>query len=189
MTRIPPTPREIWQEFHWAFFVDVQGLILCMRRLALMLDQHDLKGAEQELHSATVLMRASASAMVLAGSFPKADYENTIRPSMTQPNVASDNFSGLMSWEHGVLVNLWRELTPRFATLPDALHDAHREFANAYGDMAEGHVHVCAKFVGRDGSSLRFGDREALKSLENFGRTRRAAIDPEKRPARCPVVP
>ena len=39
MTSTPPAPREIWREFHWAFFIDVQGLILALRRFALTLER------------------------------------------------------------------------------------------------------------------------------------------------------
>lgn len=186
MKNLPPAPGEIWQEFHWAFFLHVQGLILSMQRLALMLDRDDMPAAEQELNSATVLMHASASAMVLAGSFTKADYNSTIRPSMMQPHVVSDNFSGLLSWEHGVLVKLWRDMRPRFACLPEALDQAHQEFADAYRMMSKGHMHICAKFVGQNGNSLRTSDREALQSLKSYGRARLDTINPPKPPAGCP---
>ena len=181
MTAAPPRPREIWQEFHWAFFLDTQGLILCMNRFELLLDRGDLAGARTELETAATLMRASAAAMRLAGSVPRADYETEIRVSMTPPNVASEGFSGLMSWEHGALVALWRRLRPRFADLPETLAPAHRCFAAAYRDMAEGHVSVCARFVGESAASLRYEDRDALQSLRRFGAARLALIDPAGR--------
>jgi hypothetical protein len=178
VTDAPPSPREIWKEFHWAFFIDTQGLILCLRRFALLLDRGDVGAARIELHAAAELMDASAAAMRLAGSFPRSAYEDEIRPSMTPPNVASAGFSGLMSWEHGALVNLWRSLRPRFEALPEALAPAHRRFTEAYREMAEGHVNVCAKFVGEGARSLRYDDREALETLRRFGRNRSALIDP-----------
>ncbi|MDO5611881.1 MAG: hypothetical protein Q4G14_01400 [Paracoccus sp. (in: a-proteobacteria)] len=178
MTRTPPAARDIWQEFHWAFFLNTQGLILSLQRFALLQDAGDMAGAAGELDAAAVLMDASAAAMQLAGSFTRADYETEVRPSMTPPHVQSEGFSGLMSWEHGVLVNLWRSLRPRFAELPDALAPAHARFANAYRCMAEGHVNVCARFVGNGNASLRYDNREALVSLRRFGQTRLASIDP-----------
>ncbi len=178
MTCIPPPPRQIWQEFHWAFFLNTQGLILCLRRFALLLDRDDIAGAAVELDAAAALMDASAAAMQLAGSFTREEYERDVRVSMSPPNVQSEGFSGLMSWEHGVLVNLWRDLRPRFAALPEALAPAHARFAHAYRSMAEGHVQVCARFVGDGAPSLRYDNREALISLRRFGENRLAMIDP-----------
>ncbi|MBK4215979.1 hypothetical protein JJJ17_08590 [Paracoccus caeni] len=178
MTPTPPAPREIWQEFHWAFFLYTQGLILCLKRFAFLLDANRIDAARGELETAAELMRASATAMQLAGSFTREEYETDVRVSMTPPNVRSDGFSGLMSWEHGVLVNVWRNLRPRFADLPEALAEAHEGFARAYRDMAEGHVHVCSRFVGDGAPSLRYDNREALISLRRFGENRLATIDP-----------
>lgn len=189
MTRLPPAPHEIWQEFHWAFFLNTQGLILCLRRFGQCVDRGDLAAAGVELETATVLMEASAAAMALAGSFTREDYLGEIRSSMMPPHVQSDNFSGLMSWEHGVLVNLWRSLRPRFQTLPEALAPAHRRFADAYRAMAAGHVNVCAKFVGQQARSLRYDDRDALETLRRFERSRVAMIDPPQSPSGCPMHP
>ncbi|MFV0474023.1 MAG: hypothetical protein ACK5MQ_07410 [Pikeienuella sp.] len=174
----PPAPREIWREFHWAFFLDTQGLILCMRRLDLLLERGEIDGAREELEAAAVMMEASGAAMRLAASFTREDYEGEIRVSMSPPNVASEGFSGLMSWEHGVLVNVWRGLRPRFAALPEALAPAHGRFVRAYREMAEGHVGVCARFVGEGAASLRYDDRDALMTLRRFGRGRGMMLDP-----------
>lgn len=179
MTRTPPSPREIWQEFHWAFFLDTQGLILSLRRFSLLLDRGDIPAAAAELDTATELMDASTAAMQLAGQVPREDYEGDVRTSMTPPNVQSDGFSGLMSWEHGVLVNLWRTLRPRFGSLPEVLLPSHARFVDAYRGMADGHVNVCAKFVGEGARSLRYDDREALKTLRRFRHSRLGLIDPE----------
>lgn len=178
MTRMPPAARDIWQEFHWAFFLNTQGLILSLQRFALLLDEGDLAAAAAELDAAAVLMDASAASMQLAGSFTRTEYEAEVRPSMTPPNVQSEGFSGLMSWEHGVLVNVWRGLRAHFADLPADLAPAHARFANAYRGMAEGHVNVCARFVGNGQASLRYDNREALISLRRFGENRLATIDP-----------
>lgn len=175
---LPPAAHEIWQEFHWAFFLNTQGLILSLRRFALLLDRGDIDGASAELDAASGIMHASAASMTLAGSFTRTEYENEIRVTMAPPHVQSEGFSGLMSWEHGALVNLWRELRPRFADLPPALASAHARFANAYRGMAEGHVNVCARFVGHGSASLRYDDRDAIVNLRRFGAARLAMIDP-----------
>lgn len=186
MTVEPPSPHAIWREFHWAFFLNVQGLIMGMRRFSDFLDRGSLAEAEEELRAATVLMHASAAAMQLAGSFTRDVYNNQIRVSMTPPTVQSDDFSGLMSWEHGVLVTIWRDLRPRFADLPAALAPAHVEFVRAYQELAIGHTRVCAKFVDADGGSLRFSDRKALETLRRFGESRMDLIDPQRSAKGCP---
>ncbi|OQP87451.1 siderophore biosynthesis protein [Rhizobium rhizosphaerae] len=171
-----PSPFAIWREFHWAFFLNVQGLIVALRRFRLALERQRLADAEEELNTASVLLTASAAAMELAASFPKEVYETTIRVSMTRPTVESDDFSGLMSWEHAVLVDLWRDLRPVFSALPEELAVAHSGFVAAYRHLAESHVGVCARFV--DSGSLRFDDRNAVETLRRFGRGRLGLIDP-----------
>ncbi|ODN72172.1 siderophore biosynthesis protein [Methylobrevis pamukkalensis] len=186
MTRPPPSPLAIWREFHWAFFLDVQGLILCLGRFEAHLAEGRLAAAEEELDTASVLLTASAAAMEMAAAFTREVYETTVRVSMTPPTVRSEDFSGLMSWEHGVLVNLWRRLRPRFADLPEQLAPAHADFVRAYRDLAVSHTGVCAKFVGSQAGSLRFDDRTAVETLRRFGRSRLGLIDPDGRTGGCP---
>ncbi len=178
-TSRPPAPREIWREFHWAFFLVTQGLILCLRRFELQLDRGDIAAAGLELDAAACLMRASGAAMRLAGSFSAETYLTEIRGTMSPPNVRSARFSGLMSWDHGTLVNLLRRLRPRFAALPADLGPSHQRFADEYRALADSHVHVCARFVGENAASLRRQDRDALDSLRRFTDARLALIDPE----------
>ena len=173
----PPSPYAIWREFHWAFFLNVQGLIVALRRFRLALERGLVTSAEQELNTASTLLVSSAASMELAASFPKDVYETTVRVSMTQPNVESDDFSGLMSWEHAVLVEVWRDLRPIFETLPEELAVAHSGFIAAYKYLAESHTGVCSRFV--DSGSLRFEDRNAVETLRRFERGRLGLIDPK----------
>jgi hypothetical protein len=189
MSRRPPSPLAIWREFHWAFFIDVQGLIICLGRFEAQLERGRLRAAEEELNAASVLLTASAAAMELAASFTREAYETAVRVTMTPPTVRSDNFSGLMSWEHGVLINLWRRLRPRFAELPEQLGPAHAEFVRAYRHLAVSHTGVCAKFVGEDAGSLRFAERNAVETLRRFGRSRLGLIDPLETNKGCPFTP
>ena len=94
----------IWQGFHWSFFINVQGLIISLRRFEAQLALGHLDQAEIELATATDLMLASGASMELAGSFSREAYEYEVRESMTPPQVQADNFSGLMSWEHAALM-------------------------------------------------------------------------------------
>ncbi|NKN37357.1 siderophore biosynthesis protein [Agrobacterium sp. a22-2] len=173
----PPSPYALWREFHWAFFLNVQGLIVALRRFRLALERGLVTSAEEELNTASTLLVSSAASMELAASFPKDVYETTVRVSMTQPNVESDDFSGLMSWEHAVLVEVWRDLRPIFEALPDELAVAHSGFIAAYKYLAESHTSVCSRFV--DSGSLRFEDRNAVETLRRFERGRLGLIDPK----------
>lgn len=179
MSRQPPSPLAIWQEFHWAFFLDVQGLIICFLRFETFLKGGRWEAAEKELVTASRLMTSSSAAMELAAAFPRETYENTVRVSMTPPSVASENFSGLMSWEHAELLTIWRRLSPSFATLPNELKHAHTEFVSAYKNLANSHTGICARFVGEDTGSLRYGDRSAVETLRRFGRNRLDLISPD----------
>ncbi|MGV2106024.1 siderophore biosynthesis protein [Agrobacterium vitis] len=173
----PPSPYAIWREFHWAFFLNVQGLIVSLRRFQLSVERGQLTSAEQELNTASTLLVSSAASMELAASFPKDVYEATVRTSMTQPHVESDDFSGLMSWDHAVLISVWRDLRPIFETLPNELVSAHSKFIAAYKYLAESHAGVCSRFV--DSGSLRFEDRNAVDTLRRFERGRLGLIDPK----------
>ncbi len=110
--------QEIWKGFHWSFFVNVQALIICLRRFESSLLLGDITTARTELETATDLMLASGASMQLAGSFSKQEYDSHIRPKMSPPYVQSDNFSGLMSWEHATLMQLWKRLSPTFKNIP-----------------------------------------------------------------------
>ncbi|MCW5623208.1 MAG: hypothetical protein KIT73_00630 [Burkholderiales bacterium] len=177
----PPAARAIWQGFHWAFFIDVQGLILCLGRFqeALQLDLVD--SAARELRTAAVLLRASGAAMQLAGSFSREAYQDDVRVSRTPPGVQSSSFSGLMSWEHSRLMRLWQQLSPQLAQLPDALQPDHEAFVQAFFSMLSAHREVCEKFGGGDGGSLRSGRDCAVDILDRFGRSRWETIDPQQR--------
>jgi hypothetical protein len=180
----PPLATQIWKGFHWVFFVNVQGLIICLRRFELAVMADDLAIAQTELQTATDLMLASGAAMQLAGSFSRQEYDQAVRPSMTPPFVESDNFSGLMCWEHAVLVKIWQRLIPVFNSLPAALTSQHEQFVSAYGELARSHRAVCAKFGGDEGGSLRFEQHRAVDTLDKFAQVRQSCLNPR---SRCPM--
>ncbi len=43
----------LWRGFHWAFFINVQGLIICLRRFEAQLALGQLDQAQTELQTAT----------------------------------------------------------------------------------------------------------------------------------------
>ncbi|MEA5617536.1 siderophore biosynthesis protein [Cronbergia sp. UHCC 0137] len=171
--------QEIWQGFHWSFFINIQGLIICLRRFELELKDGNLQQARTELETATQLMLASGAAMQLAGSMSPELYEAEIRPSMMPPHVKSHDFSGLMSWEHSVLIKVWKQLRPHFANLPIELKDQHQGFVDAYLYLASSHRAVCQKFGGEEAGSLRFERSCAVDILDAFARSRCQFINPE----------
>jgi hypothetical protein len=183
-------PHQIWKGFHWAFFIQIQGLIISLRRFEASLVSGDLSLAHTELTAAKDLMLASGAAMELAGSFSPQEYAQQVRPSMTPPSVQSDNFSGLMSWEHAVLMQLWQRLRSVFATLPPSLDEPHQQFVEAYFALVMAHKAVCQKFGGNEAGSLRFEAGNAVDTLDKFAQIRWQALDPHRRNVnRCPFHP
>jgi hypothetical protein len=173
--------QQLWEGFHWLFFVDVQGLIICLLRFESQLAAGNLREAEVELETATKLVLASGAAMELAGSFSRQEYEEQIRPTMMQPQVLSDNFSGLMSWDHALLIKIWKRLSPVFQTLPAELHVQHQHFVTAYITLSNAHTAVCAQFGGNEKGSLRCNKTSAVSKLENFADNRLKLLDPNHR--------
>ncbi|MBE9216527.1 siderophore biosynthesis protein [Plectonema cf. radiosum LEGE 06105] len=179
--------QEVWKGFHWSFFVNVQALIICLRRFEFSLLLGDIVTAKIELETATDLMLASGASMQLAGSFSKQEYESHIRPKMSPPYVQSDNFSGLMSWEHATLMQLWKRLSPTFKNMPDELESTHEKFVIAYFELVADHKAVCKKFGGDEAGSLRFEKGTAVDTLDKFGQIRTKHINPNgKSISRCP---
>ncbi|MEM0982177.1 MAG: siderophore biosynthesis protein [Cyanobacteria bacterium P01_H01_bin.58] len=179
--------QNIWRGFHWAFFINVQGLIMCLQRFEAQLALGNVEQAEIELKTATELLLASGASMELAGSFSRQDYERSVRPSMTPPQVQAKNFSGLMSWEHAALMQVWKRLSPTFKTLPATLQPQHKAFVAAYLSLAKAHQAVCEKFGGNEGGSLRFEGGYAVDTLERFSQSRHALIAADRvTDTRCP---
>jgi hypothetical protein len=176
---INTTPEEIWKGFHWSFFINIQSLIICLRRFEAGLIAENFQQANLELKTATELMLASGAAMQLAGSIKPELYAAHIRPSMMPPSVKSHDFSGLMCWEHSVLIKLWKQLRPYFANLPPELQSQHQEFVDAYLHLARSHRAVCEKFGGDEAGSLRFERSTAVDVLDAFTRSRYQFLQPK----------
>ena len=158
----------IWQGFHWSFFINVQGLIISLRRFEAQLALGNLEQANIELATATDMMLASGASMELAGSFSRDAYETEVRTSMTPPQVRADNFSGLMSWEHAALIQIWKQLRSVLETLPHELKPQHEKFVKAYFELAKAHRAVCERFDGKC----------AIATLDKFKDSRLGLINP-----------
>ena len=180
-------PQQIWKKCHWLFFINIQGLIISLRRFELSLAADNLPQAQVELEAATHLMLASGSVMELAGSFSRQEYEHQVRPTMSPPHVKTPDFSGLMSWEHASLVEIWKRLRPVFETLPTALSGDHERFVSAYFSLSNAHKAVCQKFGGDETGSLRCDQKNAVQTLDRFAQNRWRLIDPNRQTTRdCP---
>lgn len=178
--------QQIWKGFHWSFFINIQGLIICLKRFEVSMISGNLPNAQLELETATDLMLASGASMELASSFSKQAYADKVRPSMAPPHVQSHDFSGLMSWEHASLIQIWKRLQPIFEMLPVELHPHHEKFVNAYIHLATSHRAVCQKFGGDTAGSLRYEQGRATEVLDKFKQKRLSLIDPKHRVEGCP---
>ena len=174
MTQI--NPLITWKGFHWSFFINVQGLIISMSRFEQLITLANIELAKIELRTAANLMLASAASMELAGDFSREEYENYIRPTMMAPKVQSDDFSGLMFWDHAYLMIIWKKIQPRFKNMPPALQVEQEEFISAYMVLSKSHKKVCSKFGGNDLGSLRSSSKTAIQSLEKFEQSRKKLI-------------
>ena len=168
--------QNIWQGFHWSFFINTQGLIICMLRFEqLMLKEH-IRLAGIELQTAANLMLAAAASMELAGEFSRAEYEEHIRPTMMTPNVKSDNFSGLMFWDHGYLMKIWHQIKPNFKNIPVELKSEQNDFIMAYMTLSKSHKRVCSEFGGNEIGSLHSQNITAIETLDKFEHSRHRLI-------------
>ena len=182
-----PSAIELWKRFHWAFFVNTQGLLMALSRFERFVETEDFEGARREMAAAATLMRASGASMQLAGSFTRQEYKDQVRPSMMPPELEVAGFSGLMSWDHASLIELWRRLSPIFASLPDVLEHEYEDFVAAYGTLADSHSAVCSRFVAKGEGSIRYEGDEAIESLSRFRKGREAMIAPQGRVSGCPA--
>lgn len=177
----------IWKGFHWSFFVSIQALALALLYFEKAMHNNDLKDANRFLKISAAMMSSSGAAMSLAGSFKRPDYERDVRPSMTPPNVKSNDFSGLASLDHAFLVSILIRLRRIFKEIPSELNDSYEQFNQAYEFLMTSHMAVCEKFGGKEVPSLRSPNGNALDNLEKLSRGRSKLIDPNGRGiSRCP---
>jgi len=169
-------PYNIWQGFHWSFFINVQGLIICMLRFEKLIDKDRIRLAGIELQTAANLMLAAGASMELAGDFSRAEYEEYIRPTMMVPNVKSDNFSGLMFWDHAYLMKIWQQIQPKLKNIPVELESEQNEFIRAYMALSKSHKRVCHEFGGNEIGSLHSQKTTAINTLDKFEHSRQKLI-------------
>ncbi len=169
-------PLLIWKRYHWLFFVFLQGNILCMLHLKKEMRKENMIQVGAMLKSMSQLMLASGASMLFAGASQPQEYENEIRPTMMPPHVNSPEFSGIMSYDHAYLINLWNKEKKLFKLIPSFLSSAYEEFLDAHKFLALAHKFVCQKYGGNRTGSLRENQVTALESLEKINDSRRRLI-------------
>lgn len=166
----------IWKRYHWLFFIFIQGNILCMLHLKKEMRKDNMVQVGTMLKSMSKLMLASGASMLFAGQSRPEEYENEIRPSMMPPHVNAPDFSGLMSYDHAFLMNLWHKEKAIFQLIPSFLKPVYEEFIDAHKFLALAHKFVCSKYGGGQSGSLREHQVTALENLEKFNNSRRKLI-------------
>lgn len=161
-----------WKRYHWLFFIFLQGNILCM----LHFKKQNMVEAEVILKAMSQLMLASGASMLFAGESKPQEYENTIRPTMMPPHVKSPEFSGIMSYDHAYLINLWNQEKNYFKLIPSFFESTYEDFLKAHEFLALAHKFVCHKYGGSQTGSLRGKKVTALENLEKINSARRRLI-------------
>lgn len=165
----------IWKRYHWLFFVFIQGNIFCMLHLKKEIRKQNMVQVGAILNSMSRLMLASGASMLFAGESQPQEYENEIRPTMMPPNVNSPDFSGIMSYDHAYLINLWNKDKELFKLIPSFLRSAYEEFLESHQFLALAHKFVY-KYGGGQTGSLREQRVTALETLEKINASRRRLI-------------
>jgi hypothetical protein len=176
-------PLLIWKRCHWIFFVFVQGLIVCLLRFKKNIESGSTVSAGIELETTAEIMLGGGVAMNLAAILSKQAYVGEVRPTMVQPRVRSEDFSGMMACDHAYLVTLWKQNKTHFKTLPSSLQPQYEKMLSAYEFMALSHTAICDRFGGGEAASLRGKKNVALETLSKITRARRQLIDPNGRSA------
>lgn len=172
-------PLSIWRKGHWIFFIFIQALIICLRRLIRLADSGRLDEAKSEFNTATQLMWASGAAMKLASSYSKEIYDEFIRPTMMLAHpkalVHATDLSGMMSWDHHYLVNVvWKkEFSSFLKRMPVELQCEYEKFVYAYQEgLSKGHISICSRFGGKTTKSLFSSRTMAVDSLRHIEQSR-----------------
>jgi hypothetical protein len=181
-------PLEVWKRSHWIFTVYIQSLIISLLRFEMKILENRIDDAAIELQTATKLIIASAAAMEFAADLTREQYEEQIRPMMIPPHVKSDDFSGMMLWDHACLIGIFKKISPIFKNLPPSLQSEQAEFISAYMTLSASHKAICQKFVGDDSGSLRNINNLAVKTLNKFEHNRLQLISQNRKcEVSCPL--
>lgn len=126
-----------WKIGHRFFFVQIQSLIIALRKF-------EASPSEKCLNDIAALLLGSGTMMQYAANFLGGRYA-PIRDSMAH---LADNFSGSFSGDHFYMLRGFKKLPPAKMLFPDE-YDNFRECLEA---TYKAHAYVCHKFAGNEGS-------------------------------------
>jgi hypothetical protein len=150
-------PHLRWRTGHQVFFPLVQAALVGLRCFVCgVLDDAPDQAAEA-LRFASGVMQASARALEFAADFSPESYAADVRPSMTPPGTKI-GLSGLMSADHHDMVVHFQQVRPIRAVLHGELGLAYDHFVDTVAATYDAHRHVCSRFNGDRGVSLRMND-------------------------------
>jgi hypothetical protein len=143
-----------WLRGHQIFAVLTQGLTLVVQALHRAARHEDRGRVERLLRCLAQLYLASGAALRFTAEFPRAHYEQAIRPSMTEP-LAPAGFSGTLSSDHASLVRALMAAKPAFDMAVQRCPQAHALAKQALASMYADHKLICERMAGLDQPSIR----------------------------------
>jgi hypothetical protein len=165
-----PDPVRRWLQGHHVFAALTQGLTWSLLSFERLQPEPTEAQTQRFLQGMARLYRASAAAFRFTADFSPAAYEHLIRPSMSEPHVPA-GFSGSMSVDHGHLVSVLTRLRPALAQAAVQCPEEHAAMVQALTLVYDDHRHVCARFAGAQGASLRSARQaEATAAVEMIDR-------------------
>ena len=158
-----------WIDSHHSFFVFISVLITLQKSIKTSIDERDYIEAKESLWAAAALLRASTSALRLAGDIDPEIYDQ-IRLTMEPPHVPK-GFSGLLSADHAVLIKSIRSVGKDLFRHRNKLTPAIEFYWQSWEDCYAAHANVCSSAVD-DNGSLRADSTPASTQLMKFYRER-----------------
>jgi hypothetical protein len=150
-----------WCIGHRIFFVLIQGIIHCSKRLAEETSPRKTARLATELN---IVLTASRAAMQFASDMSPADYADIVRPDMAS---VSPIFSGLFLEDHAVMLSDFKKIGVKLVE-KDRL-----KLKETVSEVYDAHASVCEHAVGLHNESLLSGRPQACeRSAGNDLRTR-----------------
>ena len=168
-------PMRRWIVGHQIFAVLTQGLVMALQDFEAAMAEGDAAVAAGGLALGADLLVASAVAFRFACDFPPELYRDVIRPRMMPPHM-QEGFSGLLSADHRVLVQVLGRLQPLMAAAAAQCPMHHARLTLALQRVYDDHKFICARFGGASAPSLRGRTCSHLSGVEQLEGYRRARL-------------
>lgn len=158
-------PLTRWKIGHHVFFVFIQGLLIALYRFKQSAHKRKYSDAKAALSSASVITWGTSAALHYAADFKQESYNSIVRPSM-EKHSKNFSFSGIMSADHEIMVQLTREIKPLIDGLPNSANRERIRFLRAYEASCDSHRFVCEIFGGSESPSLRMSPLSGKAATE-----------------------